>query len=210
MQPEPMPKNKTFRVELGINLQAAPVPQTNPNMRIFPLQNALIDVTEGEDRAKPAWYAHLGIGDTIAFRLVDISHRRFPQRPADYPDLAIAEFYFNNPITGNPVNPFTERVAGWRFSERRDCSSPAYCLDASMALPFWDLIPFDAAGETIDALRFADFEKAASGDGFRAYELTVAVKTAVDGWINAYVFDPEMIVSETDNEGEGGGGKQVS
>lgn len=207
MQPEPMPTNKTFRVELGINLHAAPIPKTNPNMRVFPLQNALIDVTNGDDQAKPAWYSHLGIGDTITFRLVDISHRRSPQHSTDYPDLAIAEFYFNNPITGNPTHPFTERIIDWRFAERRDCSSLAYCLDDSTELPSWDLIPYGAMGEPIEALRFADFEKEPSGDGFRAYELTVAIKTAVDGWINAYVFDPEMIVSETDNEGEGGGGK---
>ncbi len=202
------PKNKTFRVELGINLHAAPVPQTNPYMRIFPLQNALIDIIKGEDQAKPAWYAHLGIGDTISFRVVDISNLRQPDRETKYPDIALAEFYFNNPLTGKPANPFTKRVVDWRFSDRRSCFSPPYCLDESVQLPSWDLDGFDAAGEPIKTLRFADFEKAEAGEGFRAFELTVAIKTASDGWINHYVFDPEMIVSETDNEGEGGGGKR--
>ncbi len=202
-------KNKTFRVELGINLYAAPVPQTNPNMRIFPLQNALIDVTDGEGQAKPAWYAHLGIGDTISFRLVDISNLHLPEREPEYPELALAEFYFTNPVTGQPAHPFTERVVDWRFSDRLDdCSSPAYCPDTSVLLPSWDLLARDAVSEPIETLRFADFETTESGNEFRAFELTVAIKMARDGWINHYVFDPEMIVSETDNEGPGGGGKR--
>ena len=203
-----MPKNKTFRVDLGINLHAAPVPQTNPNMRIFPLQNALIDVTDGEEKATPAWYAHLGIGDAISFRLVDISHLRKPELDTQLPELAIAEFYFNNPATGQPAEPFTETVAYWRFSEEQRCSSPVYCLKEGVELPSWDLVPYRAAGDPIESLQFADFETAEPGEGFRAFELTVAIKTAVDGWINHYVFDPEMIVSEFDNEGPGGGGRK--
>ena len=119
-----MATNKTYRVDLGINLHAAPVPQTNPNMRIFPLQNALIDVTGGEEKAKPAWYSHLGIGDTISFRLVDITHLRNPELDTQLPELAIAEFYFNNPVTGQAAEPFTESVAYWRFSEEQRCTSP--------------------------------------------------------------------------------------
>ena len=42
---------------------------------------------------------------------------------------------------------------------------------------------------------------------FRAFELTVAIKMVREGWVNHYVFDPKMIVSETDNEGDGSGGK---
>ena len=198
------PKNKTFRIDLGINLHAAPVPQTNPNMRIFPLQNALIDVTDGDDRAKPAWYAHLEIGDRISFRVVDISNMRLPEHDATYPPLALAEFYFNNPVTGQPANPFTERVVEWRFSRRpEDCTSPAYCRDESVLLPTWDLIAYDAADEPIETLRFADFEKPESGHPFRAFELTVAIKLMREGWVDHYVFDPEMIVSETDSEGPG-------
>ncbi|MEM7351751.1 MAG: hypothetical protein AAF657_13220 [Acidobacteriota bacterium] len=203
------PKNKTFRVDLGINLHVAPVPQTNPNMRIFPLQNALLDLTDGEDRAKPAWYAHLGIGDTISFRVADISHRRSPETETTYPDLVVAEFYFTNPTTGASDNPFTTQVIDWRFSERlEDCPSPAYCLDDSVLLPTWDLIAYDAAGEPIETLQFADVTQSESGDGYRAFELTVAIKMVRDGWVDHYVFDPEMIVSDTDNEGPGGGGKK--
>ena len=86
------PKKRIFRVELGINLQAAPVPQTNPNMRIVPLQKARGDGTDGEDQAKPAWYAHLGIGDEISFRVVDISKLRAVGEDPTYPELVLAEF----------------------------------------------------------------------------------------------------------------------
>lgn len=203
------PKTKTFRVELGINLHSAPLPQTNPNMRLFPLQHALIDVTGGEDQAKPAWYAHLGIGDAISFRVVDISNLRFPEIEPEYPELALAEFYFNNPLTGQPTDPFTERVVDWRFSDRLDDHpSHAFGLGDSDRFSAWDLLAHDATGKRIDTLRFADFEKAESGKAFRAYELAVAIKIRRNGFIDHYVFDPEMIVSETDNEGDGGGGKK--
>lgn len=200
-------ETKKFRVELGINLHAAPVPQTNPNMRIFPLQNALIDVTRGEAHARPAWYAHLGIGDEISFRVVDISNLRMPELEPEYPHYALAEFYFNNPMTGRPDNPFTEKVVDWRFSERLDdCVSPAYSLRDTHRLPTWDLIARGADGEPIDSLVFADFRKP-EDRGHRAFELTVAIKMVKDGWVNHYVFDPEMIVSETDSEGDGGDGR---
>ena len=198
------PKKRIFRVELGINLHAAPVPQTNPNMRIFPLQNALIDVTDGDDQPKPAWYAHLGIGDEISFRVVDISKLR-GDGETEYPDLVLAEFFFNNPNTGRSVNPFDQEVISWRFADRGpDQPSPPYSLDGC-EFPVWDMVPHNALGKPIESLEFADFPKAERGMGFRAYELTVVLKLYREGWVNHYVFDPEMIVSETDNEGDGSG-----
>ena len=201
-------ENKTFRLELGINLHAAPVPQTNPNMRIFPLQNALIDTTDGD--MKPAWYSRLGIGDEISFRLVDISNRRGGPYEPDYPDLALAEFYFNNPSTGRPANPFTEEVVGWQFSKRLDDQhSPVYSLNEEHLLPSWDLIARSSDGQQHETLKFAAFQQPADDecdDSFRAFELTVAIKMVKEGWVNHFVFDPEMIISETDNEGDGSGG----
>lgn len=214
------PENRKYRIELGINLHAAPVPQTNANLRIFPLQNALIDITEGEaEEAKPAWYSKLGIGDTLSFRLVDISHRRAPEQEITYPSLALAELYFCNPSTGQPADPFTESIGGWRISERSDDRySPVFSLDSEHLLPNWDIVGANADGELFETLEFADFTgDGGDGDGgesdgeedreaYRAFELTVAIKMARDGWVNHYVFDPEMIVSETDNEGDQSGG----
>ena len=203
------PRNRKFRVELGINLHAAPVQQTNPNMRIFPLQNALIDITEGDNGgAKPAWYSRLGTGDEISFRLVDISNRRAQSCGPDYPSFALAEFYFNNPTTGQPANPFAEAVVDWRFSERLDDQpSPVYSLSPEQQLPTWNFIGRSAEGEELESLHFAEFSGRSEGEPFRAFELTVAIKMVREGWVNHYVFDPEMIVSETDNEGDGSGGK---
>ena len=207
------PTPKKFRVELGINLHAAPVPQTNPNMRIFPLQNALIDITDGDgpDNASAAWYSHLSTGDEISFRLVDITNLRVPEHEPTYPSIALAEFYFNNPNTGQSANPFEEEVVGWRFSDRlEDQKSPAYSLNPDHLLPTWNLIGRNADGENLEVLRFADFTTYGDSEErtkFRAFELTVAIKVIEDGWVNHYVFDPEMIISETESEGDGGGGK---
>ncbi len=205
--------SKKFRIELGINLHAAPVPQTNPNMRIFPLQNALVDITRGEapEHARAAWYSHLRAGDEICFRIVDISSLRVPGHEPNYPSMALAEFYFNNPVTGRPANPFEEDVVEWRFSDRlEDQRSPVYSLNAEHLLPTWDLVGRSGAGEEYETLKFADFSTLEEVEGhhkFRAFELTVAIKMADGGWMNHYVFDPEMIVSETESEGDGGGGK---
>lgn len=189
-------KNKKFRVELGLNLHAAPVPQTNANMRIFPLQNALIDITGGQN--KPAWYSRLGTGDEISFRLVDISSLRAPTHKSDYPSLALAEFYFNNPATGLPTNPFTEEVVHWRLSDPLDdCLSPVYSVPQEQLLPTWDFVALSRQGEEFESLKFAD---CAEHQQFRAFELTVAIKMLSEGWVNHYVFDPEMIISETDSE----------
>lgn len=194
-------KNKKFRVELGLNLHAAPIPQTNPNMRIFPLQNALIDITDEEN--KPAWYSRLGTGDEISFRLVDISGLRLPSSsPPDYPNFALVEFLFNDPATGQPSNPFTDEIVKWRISDRleEDCPSPVYSLPLEHPLPTWDFVADNHQGEELKSLTLVDCEE---GQTCRVFELTVAIKMLQpDGWVNQYVFDPEMIVSDSAGEGK--------
>ncbi len=205
-------ESKKFRLEVGINLYAAPVPQTNPNMRIFPLQNALIDVTGGDHQhAKPAWYSRLSFDDEISFRLVDISRLRVPSHEPDYPKLVLAHLYFNNPMTGRPADPFTETVVEWRLSDRlEDQASPVFSADSAHLLPTWDLVGLNIAGENLQTLRFAKLIEGTASKSFRAFELTMVLKMVREGWVNHYVFDPEMIVSETDNEGDGSGGKGSS
>ena len=210
MKPESN-KNKTFRVELGINHYAAPVPQTNPNLRVFPLQNALIEFGESAEDYKPAWYSRLGIGDEISFRLVDISSLRVPSHEPDYPGLGIAELYFCNPLTGETAHPFTQRIAEWSLSERlEDQVSPVYSLNPEHRLPTRNIIAHTFGGQEQSSLTFSDFDPLEGNEQpFRAFELTVALKMKVDGWTNHYVFDPEMIVSETDNEGDGSSGRSA-
>ena len=139
------------------------------------------------------------------FRVVDISKLRAVGEDPTYPELVLAEFYFNNPNTGQAANPFTKSVASWRFGEGGGSQpSPAYSLDGC-EFPVWDVVPHDALGRPISTLEFDDFPKAEQGAQFRAFELTVVIKLYREGWVNHYVFDPEMIVSETDNEGDGSG-----
>lgn len=201
------PKSKTFRVEIGINLHAAPVAQTNPNMRIFPLQHALIDLCHGPDaEPKAAWYSRLCFGDEISFRLVDTTGLRVPSYEPDYPDLVVAKLLFADPMTGQEANPFTQRIFDWRLSERsEDQSSPVFCLDPTHRLPTWDLIGHNIEGEEFRSLVFA---QEGEQNAARSFELTMVLKMLREGWVNHYVFDPEMIVSETDNEGDGSGGKR--
>lgn len=197
--------SKKFRVELGINLHAATIPKTNPNMRLFPLQNALIDVTAGERKAKPAWYSRLHVGDEISFRLVDLSSLRVPETELDYPDMAVAELLFSDPVSGRFANPFAQKVVEWRIADKiKERKSPVYGQEAGQRLPTWNLHGYTARGRKLKSLTFA---KCPNGTLCRAFELTVVLKSVVGAWVNHFVFDPEMIVSETDS---GGGEKRGS
>lgn len=192
---------KKFRVELGVNLHAAAIPKTNPNLRIFPLQNALVDVTAGNQAARPAWYSRLHGGDEMSFRLVDLSRLRVPERPLDYPDLVVAQFIFNDPVSGQFASPFVQRVSEWRISGRmKKRESPAYSQEDGQKLPTWNFHGHTAKGKKLKPLKLARCPK---GTLCRAFELTVVLKSVVGDWVNHFVFDPEMIVSETD----AGGGK---
>ena len=184
---------RKLRVELGINLHAAPIPQTNPNMRIFPLQNALIDVTDPGD-PKPHWYTCLRSADELSFRLVDISDLREVTEEPDYPEVALAEFYFTNPTTGQTSNPFTENIVKWKIGDRHeeDLQSPVYSVGSAMELPTWDFIALDHLDNEFPTLELASCAPLK----FQAFELAVVLKINRDGFINQYVFDPEMIVDE--------------
>lgn len=204
------PETKRFRVELAVNLHAAPIPKTNPNLRVFPMQNALVDLTKGEDHAEPAWYSRLAVGDEISFRLVDISNWRLSDAEPDYSLLTLAELYFNNPVTGRKTNPFTQTVLDWRLSDRisEDQPCPAHNPDPDERFPAWNLLAHTVDGELLETLQLAGLDPLEAGDEpgiFRAFELTGVLKERRDGWVNHFVFDPMMIVSETDNTGDGGG-----
>ncbi|MEM9553499.1 MAG: hypothetical protein AAGC60_04520 [Acidobacteriota bacterium] len=215
------PNPRRFRIELALDLHSAPIPNVNPNMRIFPLQNALIDFSHGDDAPRPAWYTNLAIGDELSFRLVDITTRRIPWDSPDYPRLVVAEVYFTNPNTGLRAHPFTEDVREWHLSEPLERQpSPVYSVATNRPLPTWNLVAVNTAGETVETLEIAGFDAlgpsvsrpddhddSLEGDRvrYRAFELAVILRMQHNGWVNHYVFDPQMIVSETDNHGDGGG-----
>ncbi|MEM7349543.1 MAG: hypothetical protein AAF657_01970 [Acidobacteriota bacterium] len=70
---EPAPRH--FRIELGFDRQADRILGTRASDNLYPLQNALVDISEGDGKsqAKPAWYTKLQPHDTVYLRLLDIT-----------------------------------------------------------------------------------------------------------------------------------------
>ena len=186
--------HKDFRIELGLNRKSAPLSRTNPNMRLFPLQNALIDVTD-EDEPSAAWYSRLVAGDTLSFRLVDITELLRPEPPEPAPDLV--KLTFREPNTGRPANPFDQEIHRWRVSRTSEMRrSPVFSRKRSPDLPTWDLQWRADDGWKSDPLPLAR----PGHRRYRGFEMAVALEVRWEGWIDQYVFDPEMIVSERDNQ----------
>ena len=71
--PTNTPSPRLFLLELGFDCEAAPILGTDEQDRIFPLQHALVDVTE-PNAPKPAWYTKMRPGDQVSMRLLDISN----------------------------------------------------------------------------------------------------------------------------------------
>jgi hypothetical protein len=162
-------------------------------MRLFPLQNALGEVTP-EGGLVPAWYSRLCSGDEMSFRLVDISDLAGASCPA-YPGLALLEFIFTDPRTGAPRSPFSDPPAAWKISP--DCRqelSPVYSRFPGQELPTWDILAVDAVGGEESSVRLA----AVPPGDFRTFGLSVVLKMQRDGWTDQFIFDPEMIVGGTD------------
>jgi hypothetical protein len=184
---------KDFRIELGLNRKAAHLSRTNPNMRLFPLQNALIDVTD-EDEPLPAWYTRLETGDALSFRLVDITHLARSEPPEPAPNLV--KLTFRDPDRGRPADPFEEDVRSWRISHTCELRpSPVFSRERSPDLPTWNVEWRGDDGWKSGRLTLAR----PSRRKYRGFEMAVAVDIRRDGWVDQYVFDPEMIVSEHDN-----------
>lgn len=182
-----------FRLELGINLNSAIISRTKPEHRLFPLQNALIDITNGENAAGPSWYTRIQAGDQLWFRLVDISNLKQTQPATPPAHPAEIEFIFTEPQTGAPSSPFVDTPVSWQISnqaQRR--TSPVYSLVPGQELATWDVYGLSATREQIPSTTFAEVS------GFQAFELsvTLGVERNNDGSLDQFVFDPEMIVSE--------------
>jgi hypothetical protein len=179
---------RTFRIELGVNFDAATIPRTNPNMRVFPLQNALIDVTQGESEATAQWYTRLHSGDRLSFRLVNIT--RIAGGSLEVPRLV--ELSFTDPDSGLPADPFVEVVRRWQIEEpSKPRTSPVYSYGTRDKLLSWEIAWFDGNHRSTQPLTLASVE-----DGYCGFELAMAVGLHRGGWYDQYVFDPEMIVGE--------------
>ena len=179
---------RTFRIDFGVNLLAANILHTPPEQNLFPLQNALVNITR-EGHPEPDWYSTFRPGDTLVFRLVDITHLvKTQDPPTATADLAVA---ITLPDTGEHSDPFTQMPASWAIDPtmvRR--KSPPF-NPAMRSLPTWEIQPLDKNGQPI-SLIFAQVK------GLATFELSVALSIDLgDGDIRNYVFDPELVVSET-------------
>ena len=184
-------------MEIGINLQAATLPRTNPNMRLYPLQHGLVDMTDPE-KEMPAWVTRLRAHDHLSFLLVDTTQiSRGHERELALPSLGLVEFLFTNPNSGRQENPFEEDVTSWKVSDVEEpWVSPVYSHPPDKSLPSRRISALNRRGEERDWLTLATFQP---GEGPRLVELTVALRLERAGWIDQFVFDPEMIISDIDS-----------
>ncbi len=185
---------QVLRLELGINGNAAPIVETRWKSRYLPLENALIDLTDG-DSPSPQWFTKIHAEDRISFRLVDISDLDDPVPPLPSPP-ALIDFFFTQPETGERAAPFCEegeKPLKWKISRASTPRwSPVFSRDEGQELPTWDLFAETPAGRH-DELTFR------RGTGaFRAFQLSVALEVHRAPYRDFFVFDPEMIVSDTD------------
>lgn len=200
-RPDPTPlepnQPRHYRLELGINLNAATIPRTNPNMRLFPLQDALVDITDLET-PKAAWYSQLAPGDTMTFRLLDISNLSESTEPIEtYPSVALADFIFTDPNSGESSNPFVEQVTRWQFARESESHwSPPYSRRRDQSLMSWGIHAEDSAGTTLPHVTLAAPE---TGRNERFTNLAVVIWTRRQGFIDQFIFDPEMIVGDIGN-----------
>lgn len=178
-------------IELGINLDAAPITCTDPAKNLFPLQNALLDVTD-DGRPKPLWYSQLRSYDELSFRLVDITDLLDPQTPASRPTTV--KIRFADPVTGKPLDPFEQAVSGWKLDPTSTLRfSPVYSAPAGRDLPTWNLL-----WQSGNTWHDGPLTLAATGQApFRGFEMSMALEVHRGSEVSHYVFDPEMIVSET-------------
>lgn len=70
--PTTNPTPRRFLLELGFDLEAAPILGTPADAHVYPLQHALVDMTD-ESRPKPAWYTKMQPTDLVTMRLLDIT-----------------------------------------------------------------------------------------------------------------------------------------
>ncbi|MEM9554245.1 MAG: hypothetical protein AAGC60_08295 [Acidobacteriota bacterium] len=184
------PTPRTYRLALGINLDAAPILQTRWRERYFPLDNALVDITD-EAAPHPAWFTKLHAGDHFSIRLVDITSILSPNQPPFFP--ALLDLFFTAPRTGEARSPFTEPPARWTLAQRATPRwSPVYSRSTRHELSTWEIRAEAEGGLPID-LTFAEVEAP-----FEAFQLSVMLRVEREPYTDYFVFDPEMIVSDID------------
>lgn len=176
-----------YRYELGFDRHAAPLHHTKPSERLFPLQASLIDVTKGQ--VKPAWVTKLTPGDSVAFRLVDITDLvdgtgndpgRFP-----VPDPQSFALHSTDPKDrSRAVQVLEPTVHEWAWTPFRG-PSPVFGT-ASQAFVGLDLVTPEGLPLIVRSL----------ADGpLMVVELSFRVVFWDGDVVRNFVHDPEMIVS---------------
>jgi len=180
-------RNRKFRIELGMNLNATTFPHTDPAKQLYPLQNAPIRLTK-QNKASPAWWTRFRPGDEFIFRLVDITNVESPN-PGEFGFKAEVKFGCTDPNTGDKVQPFTEPPGVWRVSSKVESHrSPVYSPD--VALPTRGIYPEHSSGPHHSVV-LAQIDSSP----FR-FEFSGEVIAEVGGVRRRFLFDPEIIISD--------------
>ena len=163
-------------------------------MEVYPLQGQLVRIGRNCDDQSPAWCTSFSEGDSLAFRLVDITDLRNPQSDLGAPkDPRLS---FRDSMDGSVVDPFFEEVRCWGLGKAFQQWSPVFSRDRLHVLQTWDIkvqvTGLNSTLHVLDGLRFAEKKDV----DFSCFELSVGVTVArIDGERRPYVFDPECIVS---------------
>ena len=180
-------KARQFRIELGINLNAAPIKGSALSSKLYSLQNAPIDMSH-PGSPTPVWWTRFEPGDEFTIRLVDITILKGPT-PDPFNFMADISFNGTDPSTGSEVQPLTEPAGAWTVSSTVE-SLPSPVYSPNQALPTRTIYPENSSGPD------GRVTLAAAGSYPFRFEFSGEVTVEIDGHTRHYVFDPEMIICD--------------
>lgn len=174
----------SYQMQMGFDLNSAILTGTSPDQNLYPLQNALVDMTDGET---PAWYTQLVAGDEIEFWFFNIStvQARGSNPEFTHPEITLA---FADPESGQSVWPFLNGEAGANWSlfavDLGPTTSPVYSVGGKK-LPTSYRAAIDGGSPYTFTLK----------EGFFKVSARLQVTNSETGQPMNFVFDPEWIVN---------------
>ena len=188
--PAPEPTPRRFLLELGFDLEAAPILGTPADAHLYPLQHALVDVTDASE-PKPAWYTKMQPKDLVSMRLLDITDLEHgtwdsgQQRRVPAPETI-------HVTTTHPrdrdqrVSVLTETATWYAKYVVRGVKSPVFSIE-DQTFVGWELYPYPGSS------RLGEVREIPAGSRLLAAELSMLI--TLDRYPEKrFVFDPEMIV----------------
>ena len=192
-----------YRVELGFDWGSSPitgaeitVAATGNTLLLYPLQLALVNVTDG---GKPAYFTGLEGGDQVNFWIFDISNilggtpswdaSGYTENPSEALTVKLAQ-------GGSEANPFTQAVS-WDMVPQGNKVSTSYAFS-----PDAQEYGYSPVNAVIDG-RGQDWATLANPSSPQSYELSVKLILTRDGVTKTFVTDPELIVGENSTGGTG-------